>query len=238
LSNNGAVESQEISVSSTARICAITRVRLGANESAANGFNGWLDAFRFIRAATVTSTETPSANAPTIIDYPIHFFSIPEMKMYEATAASASAGSNPTFTQRNRLFIGELDTGAATVSAVRNYALRGQYRSIQSSMPAQNTVGTYSHNIGAPCRAKFSVKVTTSFGIGTGDYLVGEEVAINFSSGDSTSPRTANSISTTRNTVKLRNDNAGGIGATLLSGSRTTFVTTSTPLIVEVKRIF
>ncbi len=150
LSLNGAAETQDISVSSTSRVCSTTQWALGsrADNNTLSSFNGWFDAFRFIRAATVTTTETPSGVAPAITDYPYHFFSIPEMKMYEVTAASASSGTNPTLTQRNRLFVGEADTGAATVSAVRNYALRGQYRSAETTMPASGSRTTFSHNIG------------------------------------------------------------------------------------------
>jgi len=119
------------------------------NNEAASFFTGNIDAFRFLQGATATSTETPSASAPAIADYKINFFSIPEMKMYEVTGASAAAGSAPQLTQKNRVFIGECDTGAAAVSAVRNYAIRGQYDSALGAITAA-TITSYSHNIGAP----------------------------------------------------------------------------------------
>lgn len=172
LSLNGAAETQDYTLSSTARICAITMGLLGADDGGAQAFNGWIGAFRFIRCATNTTTETPSTSAPTITDYPYHWFSIPEMKMYEVTSASASAGTNPGMTQRNRIFVGEADTGAATVSAVRNYALRGEY--IGTPVAASISATTWNHNIGvAPEKFQFAlVNKTTESGITPGQRVI------------------------------------------------------------------
>jgi hypothetical protein len=147
LSLNGAAETQDQSVSSTARICALTTARFGVDHSAANGFNGWIDSARLVHAATVTGTQTPSGSEPTITDFPVHFFSIPEMKMYEVTAASASAGVNPTLTARNRLFVGEVDTNGSAVTAARNYALRGLYIGTPIAYTASTPIA-FNHNIG------------------------------------------------------------------------------------------
>lgn len=152
LSLNGAAESQEISVSSSARLCGITNVAVGGNPVGGNNFfNGWVDAFSFKRCASNTTTETPAAVAPTVTDTPVHFFSIPDMTMYEATAASVSAGTPPTLTARSRLFVGEADTDGSGVTAVRSYALRGQYVNDSASntpLPAVGTSTNYNHNIG------------------------------------------------------------------------------------------
>lgn len=149
LSLNGAAETQDVSVASTARICAIDRMRIGIGfDEAASPMNGWVDALRFVRCATNTSTETPSAVAPAITDYPVHWFSVPEMKMYEVTSASAAAGTNPGMTARNRLFIGEADTSGVAVTAVRNYAIRGRYRSALAAMPAAATTTNHTSNLG------------------------------------------------------------------------------------------
>jgi hypothetical protein len=150
LSQNGAAETLEASFSSTARICALTRFRLGRTQQGAFAdFNGWLDAFRVVRCATKTGTETPSASAPTITDYPYHFFSIPEMKMYEVTSASVTAGVNPGMTQRNRLFLGECDTSGAAVTAVRTYQLCGRAL-FDSANPSIGTELSVTLNIGVP----------------------------------------------------------------------------------------
>lgn len=149
VSNNGAAEVQQSSTASGARICKIDKVKLGNNFGGGNDFDGWIDAFRFVRAATATSAETPSASAPTVTDYPVHFYSIPKAKMYEVTAASVSAGANPTLTARKRLFVGEADTNGSGVTAVRNYALRGQYDSgLVATIPTTQTAVSFNHNIG------------------------------------------------------------------------------------------
>lgn len=162
LSNNGAAETQEFSVASTARACAITQIRLGRG-SGVSDYNGWLDAFRFVRAATATAAGTPSASAPTITDYPYHWFSIPAMQMFEVTAPSASAGVNPTLTARNCVFVGEADTSGAAVTAVRTYALRGEYRGPEATLPGSAALITNNHNIGlTSINVDLFVKLSTS----------------------------------------------------------------------------
>ena len=175
LSLNGAAETADISVSSTSRVCALARIRLGVDDVAGSGFNGNIDAFRFIRAATNTSAETPSASAPAITDHKVHFFSIPAMQMYEVTAASLTAGVNPTLTAVNRVFVGEADTGAATVSAVRSYALRGSYLGDTVAL-AVSTAYTINHNLGVYPRSAIVslVCLTSENGWQTGDELPGE----------------------------------------------------------------
>jgi hypothetical protein len=151
LSNNGAAETQEISVASTARICGIAKAWIGA-DGAAGGtslLNGWIDAFRLVRAATATAAETPSASAPTVTDQLVNFFSIPDMKMYEVTAASVTAGVNPGMTARNRVFVAEADTSGAAVTAVRNYALKGEYESVPvTPFIGVSTSASANHNLG------------------------------------------------------------------------------------------
>jgi hypothetical protein len=181
-SDNGAAEAQAISVSSTARISALTKIRLGDGVEAGGSpvleFNGWLDAFRFLPCATATSAETPSASAPAITGHPAHFFSIPEMKMYEVTGASGAAGTNPTMTQRNRVFVAEADTSGAAVTAVRNYAIRGRYRSALTTIPAAGSGNNFAHNIGTQvgvrCWAKGRIHTATN----TNGLTVGAELDV------------------------------------------------------------
>lgn len=226
LSLAGAAETQEVSVSSTARVCALTKFTLGNSEQATPvEFNGWIDAFRFIRAATNTTTETPTVSAPTITDYPYHWFSIPEMKMYEVTSASASAGTNPGMTQRNRVFVGEADTGAATVSAIRNYALRGQYRSAWTALPASPSSTSHSSNIGVPPElqtADLVVRVTTT----EGGYNPGEclRVVQNEDSGGN-QYFTAPAVSDTRNTIRAMRAAQGWRGPNKSTGNSFTLTT-------------
>lgn len=149
LSVAGAAETADNSFNSFVRINAATSFRYGAQTNNANYLNGWMDACRLIRCATKTSAETPAVSAPTITDYPIHFFNIPKMRMYEVTAAASGAGQNPTLTAITRLFVGEANTGAATVTAVRNYAVRGEYDTgwFDVTAPANPTKD---HNLGVP----------------------------------------------------------------------------------------
>lgn len=150
LSNNGAAETLEATVASAVRVNAIiTKSRIGGNTGGGIiVFNGWIDAVRFVRAATKTATETPSASAPAITEHPYHWFSIPEMRMYEVTSASVTAGVNPGITEKNRLFVGECDTSGVAVTAVRNYALRGEFEQVHASALANNAEYSFNHNIG------------------------------------------------------------------------------------------
>lgn len=148
LSVDGAAESTDYSLSSSSRICAVSEVDIGKQvATAGSNLNGWVDAFRYVRCATNTSAETPSASAPAITDYPYHIFDIPSMTMYEVTAASSGA-AHPTVTARTRLFVGETDTSAAAVSAVRTYAYMGRYRSTPAALPAADTRTVHAANIG------------------------------------------------------------------------------------------
>lgn len=151
LSTDGAAETQQISVSSTARVCSLTKFLIGDGGGAAARGHGWFDGLRFVRCATVTGTQTPSVSAPAITDFPVHWFSIPEMKMYEVTSASVSAGTNPGMTQRNRVFVGEQDTNGSTVTATMNYALRGEFvgesTSVISGQVFTHKIGTTPRNV-------------------------------------------------------------------------------------------
>jgi hypothetical protein len=216
LSLNGAAETQDTTVSSTARICAFTSLTLGATESAVAPFNGWLDAFSLVRCATKTGTETPSGSAPAITGYPYHWFSIPEMKMYEVTSASGSAGSNPGMTARNRVFVGEQDTNGSAVTASRTYALRGEYVSDEFAY-ALTTRTTRQHNIGVRPRIAHGrfINKTTHEGWTPGTEVVVHHVEIDSSANN----RGAIVYATTRNVMdhvtssqvlRLLNNGAGG----------------------------
>lgn len=151
VSNNGGAEVQEITTSNTARICAITIARIGSNIQAdSQQFNGWVDEFRLIRCASATAAETPKASAFTVNETSqlVNFFSIPKMQMFEVTAASGTAGVDPTLTARNRVFQHEADTSGAAVAAVRNYALRGVYHSAPTALPANGAGTIFTDNIG------------------------------------------------------------------------------------------
>lgn len=164
-------------VTSSERICAITKIRLGwRTDNGQTAMNGWMDGFRFLPAAIYPNgtTFTPPAAAPAVTDYPMHYFAIDKMFMYEVTSANTAASGDPGVTARERLFVGEADTGASSVSAVRNYAIGGRYQSAPTSMTASTPV-SFSHNIGT--RGTWSkvrlVNVTAEQG-----YKPGEEIEV------------------------------------------------------------
>lgn len=151
LSNNGAAEVQETTTASVARICSVTNMRIGKTAAAGyTDFNGWIDAFRFLPCAIATSTQVPAAVAPTISDAGllVNFYKIQNGTMYEVTGASVAAGTDPTFTARERLCVAECDTSAVAVIAVRNRALKGQYYGEQAAPLVIQNSYTFNDNIG------------------------------------------------------------------------------------------
>lgn len=150
MSNNGAAEVQELTVTSALKICAVIKMQLGrCGAGGTIDFNGWIDSFRLLPCATKTAIETPAAVAPTVTDYKIKFFAIPHMRMYEVTAPSVIAGVNPTLTEGPAIFVAEADTSGVAVTAIRNYAIRGEYISANiTPLPAVNTAISLNHNLG------------------------------------------------------------------------------------------
>lgn len=170
----------EHAIASTEKICAITKAMFGVI-AAENGsyFNGWMDGLRFMpfcKYPNGTGFAVPGAQ--TVASDPIHFFSIPEMTMYEVTGAAPGAGQNPAMTARNRVFVGEADTNGANVTAVRNYAARGEWMSDVFALPADATATSKADNLGLPGQVveleAVGICLTGEFG-----YAPGDVVAIN-----------------------------------------------------------
>lgn len=140
---------QDISVTSSVPVAQVIRMRIGRDNAATfTDFNGWIDEFRVSPCVRYPNGTTFT---PAVAEFAVegHFFSTPEMKMYEVTGASASAGTNPTMTNRpTRLFLGEADAGAATISAVRTYAYRGKYVSGDTTFPAVGTRTAFNTYLG------------------------------------------------------------------------------------------
>jgi hypothetical protein len=107
----------------------------------------------------------------TATGYASEFFSIPKMKMSRVSAASVSAGTDPTFTQVNRVFLGEADTSGAAVTAVRSYAYRGRAENIPVTTAAGSP--TFNHNLGVTPRV---CKVTFVNQIAEAGYKPGDEM--------------------------------------------------------------
>jgi hypothetical protein len=67
--------------------------------------------------------------------------------MYQVSSASGVSGTNPTFTAKNRVYVGETTAGVTGISSVVNYALNGRYDSGLFAVAA-STVYSKTHNIG------------------------------------------------------------------------------------------
>lgn len=139
---------QDISIVSALKIAGITKIRLGEFlDATSQQFNGAMAGFRFspcCRYPNGTAFAAPNVSTFAVEG---HFFSIPEMKMYEITAASGVAGNNPTMTRRDRLFLGECDTSGAAITAARSYAYRGRYVSLDVAFGSAGGA-VFNHNIG------------------------------------------------------------------------------------------
>lgn len=229
---NGAAETQDISVASTNRVCAFSGIAMGGTLAGAQYIAGWFDAFQFIACATKTAIENPAIVAPTITDHRYHFFSIPDMKMYEATAASAGAGQNPTLTATTRLFLGEADTSGVAVTAVRNYAIRGKYVTT-IACPAAGSTTARSHNLGHT--AFVDTKITAICVTDNTGYKVGYRTEVfSIQVGGGTDYRSYPSLQITgRNTFDLVSGSDGLIMGNKLTGAVASIGGSSTQFLLE-----
>lgn len=155
---NGA---QENSTTSALKIGTPVSSSIGANGGlAANFFTGYIDKPEFLsycQHPNGTAYTSPAA-APSVsaAGYASSWFDNVGYQMWDVTTASASAGTNPTFTQRNRVFVGEADTSGAAVTATRNYAYQGKYIGpLVAAAAGTGNVFTQSHNIGVAPRVYY-----------------------------------------------------------------------------------
>lgn len=141
---------QDYTQASALRVGATPRCRIGSGAIlGVQDLNGAVAGFRmaqYCRYPNGTGFATPS-----IATFAVEgtWYSKGERKMYEATAASVVAGVNPTFTQRQRVFVGEADTSGAAVTAVRSYAYKGRYVSPDTTIPGAGTRTAFAANLGA-----------------------------------------------------------------------------------------
>jgi hypothetical protein len=143
---NGA---QDISVTANTPVSQVIRARIGETlDASLSQMNGWVDEFRVSPSVRYPNgtTFTPAVSAFTVGG---HYFSIPQMKMFEITSASSTAGSDPGMTNRpTRVFVGECDSSGAAITAVRSYAYRGRYVSPDTVIPSPATTVSFTHNLG------------------------------------------------------------------------------------------
>jgi hypothetical protein len=116
--------------------------------------------------------STALANVATQ-GYSSDFYSTSNTTMYQVSAASTVAGTNPTFTAKNRVYVGEATAGASAIASVVSYAFRGSYYNRISGIQAVSTRSLYSTNIGTE-----RIKVTANIINKTADngYLPGARV--------------------------------------------------------------
>lgn len=137
-----------LTVTSTSKICAVTTFRLGENGVGASYLNGSIAGFRFSPCCRYPNGTTFAA--PTLpFSVEGDHFDIPSMKMYQITAASGIAGTNPTMTQKHRVYMGEAVTDASSVTSAITYALKGRYDSLWFDA-ASSTDYSKNHYLGQP----------------------------------------------------------------------------------------
>jgi hypothetical protein len=140
------------SITSASKVCAVSTMRVGLRTGATTSLNGNAAGFRFLPYCAYSNGTT--FTAPNISTFTVNgatssdFFSIPAMTMYGVTAASTSAGTNPTLTAKNVVYHGEQTTNASAVVSTVNYAYKGQYVSADTTVPAVGTRTSFSANIG------------------------------------------------------------------------------------------
>lgn len=155
---------QDNTFTSALRVAGIARARIGeGNDAALAQMNGWVDEFK---VRPYCAYPNGVAFVPSVVAAVVEgdYFDIQAYKMYSTTAASVVAGTNPTLTQKYRLYLGEVDTNAAATTAVRNYAYNGKARTTKTTpLPGVNTFITVSHNIGTtPTSVKFLAECISS----------------------------------------------------------------------------
>ena len=159
-------ETLEKTITSSARVCAPTRLSVGAywSGSYSNGISGYVDEFRFLPCSTGNAVQTPSG-FPLSPAAGVYWYSPAEGLMYAVTSASTAAGTNPGMTAVNLLVLAEIETGASTVSVVRCRPYNGRYRSAAFSLSSTNA--TFSHNMGtARVNAKLKTRLRQDRGTG------------------------------------------------------------------------
>lgn len=141
---------QEQSTASANRICVGTAATIGATATPTSFFQGYVDKpeiLLYCQHSAGTAYVTPAAT-PNIaaVGYAPDAFDIQAMKMYSVTGPSVAAAAAPATTQKYRVYLGEVDTGAVVPTTVRSYAFNGQFETVATAyVSGTNNV---SHNLG------------------------------------------------------------------------------------------
>jgi len=117
---------QELTVTSAAKICPTTILELGNIVTAAGAYTGNIQDFEFLPYCLHPNgtTFTPSTTLADITagNRASDWFSLGDAKMYAVSAKSTVAGTNPTFVQKTRTYIGTGTTSLASVASVTTNA--------------------------------------------------------------------------------------------------------------------
>lgn len=150
---------QEATVVTSGKICAVTSASVGAVSGAAGSFlTGYIDKPEILPycahpggTAYAVPTGAPSITAT---GYASEWYSLQQRKLFGVSGASGVAGTNPTFTAKTRTYVGECDTSGAAVTAARSYAYRGRYTSAEVSFVSVGGA-IFNHNMGVkPLRTR------------------------------------------------------------------------------------
>jgi hypothetical protein len=153
--------------SSTSLNTAVAGLELGSYSAGANyPLNGCLDEIR-ITLGSNRYGWSPVAEVAAFDKYDsdMTYFDIQKMKMYY--------GGGTSWTEVQRLFMGEAYMDAHGVTDMRNYALKGRYEGLYSAVTLAGGTN-YNHNIGTDyklfVRSVWRVKIP-QFGFSVGDLL-------------------------------------------------------------------
>lgn len=183
---NGALDQ---TINSSARICGGLRAIVGAHYNASafvNFFQGKIRGFEFLpycdHPAGTTYSVPASPPGVTATGYASDWFDTIAQQMKSVSAASGASGSNPAFTTSKKVYVGEAQAGASSVSSVTAYAFNqtgkngagllnafgyGQTSKTTSdgSLPAMSLNTTYFNDTPKP--QEWNLYVTSTSGAGT-----------------------------------------------------------------------
>lgn len=227
---NGVAEGL-MTIATASKICSFSNITVGASSltTAASFFGGNIQGFEVLPYCAHPNgvSFTPSSALASVAaqGYSSDFFSIPDMTMYQVSAASTTAGTNPTFTAKNRVYVCEAVTGASTVSSVTNYALNGRYDSgWTSTLPSIATKTSKNHNLGVVPEAYDLIIecLSTELGIAVGERLhsaslAGQDGTVRYPPNMYAS-RLSMALQTAGNTAFMAL-NASGVGTALTAAS-------------------
>jgi hypothetical protein len=233
---NGVAEAL-LTITSSAKLCP----QVFSIGLAASGLIGNLTGFEIkpYCAHPNGTTFTPQTTLASVsaAGYSSDFYDIISGMMYGVTAASASAGTNPTLTAMNVVYGGEQTTNASAVTATVNYAYQGKYVSADTAIPGAGVTTTFNANIGAlvvPNTLIYLRNITAELGYTPGAITNGNVF------GAASSAIQGSVSSPTRNTLTFTNGNNGtGIIVTNAStGGQSAITAANWKIFVSAQRAF